>query len=562
MTSSSELTSGRRCLRAVGATVAVALWVAVALTGCTGGSDDAREAYDRGVSLASRDQPVGAEEAFFAALRSDSEFEPAHEALHELWQSQYERSSTGTQSAQAAAIKVVKSIEAEYAKLAIEKPGSAGINLAYGTMLYKQYDPRAESYLQRAAKLNPKSAAAWSMLAKFSANSGDPRKVREYAHRAATLDPENVDYQYADLFSLEPLDRPRWISEGREFARKYPTHERAAQTLYWIARALPDLEAIGTYEALRRDFPPERFEWSGQAMQDLFEVYLRSDDPGRATALAKGFQAQPPSEVGGVDKSVVAKAWGVRYQLAEAYTEIVNKQKAGDAQGARALSGKLPAPDPRSDNAALIVRLKAAALAASGQSDKAYETLLDWAVKQPTDEMFAALRNVGKELGKSQSKIAEEFVRLRIQNSAPAPKVAFREFGSDRRISLDDYHGKIVLLSFWYPGCGPCRAEFPRLDNVIRSLRSSDLVFLGPNGLPEQDALVERFVKNSGHLFTPLKTTKEVTGPTGFKVRGYPANFVIDREGRIAYKDFMLQSDTAEKLLLAQIQMLLQEPDT
>ena len=32
---------------------------------------------------------------------------------------------------------------------------------------------------------------------------------------------------------------------------------------------------------------------------------------------------------------------------------------------------------------------------------------------------------------------------------------------------LESYRGKVVLINFWYPSCGPCRGEFPTLQRVL-----------------------------------------------------------------------------------------------
>ncbi|MEI9810840.1 MAG: redoxin domain-containing protein [Bacteroidota bacterium] len=55
-------------------------------------------------------------------------------------------------------------------------------------------------------------------------------------------------------------------------------------------------------------------------------------------------------------------------------------------------------------------------------------------------------------------------------------------------------------------------------------------MYVGINGLTEQDPYVESFMQKTGFSFTPLQDIDEKIAKT-YGVRGYPTNFIIDPAG-------------------------------
>jgi hypothetical protein len=85
-------------------------------------------------------------------------------------------------------------------------------------------------------------------------------------------------------------------------------------------------------------------------------------------------------------------------------------------------------------------------------------------------------------------------------------------------------------------------------------------VYLGINGIPKQDDYVLPFMAGTRYSFTPLRGTEAVTGPDGYAVRGYPANFLIDRDGRVVYRDFRAHDEESNLVLQRMIESLLDRP--
>ncbi|MGZ3929511.1 MAG: TlpA disulfide reductase family protein, partial [Mucilaginibacter sp.] len=125
------------------------------------------------------------------------------------------------------------------------------------------------------------------------------------------------------------------------------------------------------------------------------------------------------------------------------------------------------------------------------------------------------------------------------------------------KLNLKDLKGKVVLLTFWFPGCGPCRAEFPHFQAVINKFIGKDLVYIGINVSPLQDPYVVPFLQNTKYSFIPLRGTAEFAR-NNYGVEGEPENFLIDKDGKIIFKNFRIDNNNHRTLELM-ISSLLQK---
>src|SRR5690606_19483011 len=97
-----------------------------------------------------------------------------------------------------------------------------------------------------------------------------------------------------------------------------------------------------------------------------------------------------------------------------------------------------------------------------------------------------------------------------IKQSKEAKPFSIDSFDSEKKITLEDLKGKITLLTFWYPACGPCRGEMPHFENAIKGFDREKFQYLGINIYREQDNLIKPFLDNTGFSFTPLGASKEI----------------------------------------------------
>jgi peroxiredoxin len=106
---------------------------------------------------------------------------------------------------------------------------------------------------------------------------------------------------------------------------------------------------------------------------------------------------------------------------------------------------------------------------------------------------------------------------------------------SGKPVHLRDLRGNVVVVDFWATWCGPCRALMPHIQKMHERLASKGLVVLGLD-VGEDAATVANFAKEQSYTFRLLVDGEpEVT--SRYFVQAYPTTFVVDRAGRIVFRD-------------------------
>jgi thiol-disulfide isomerase/thioredoxin len=118
-----------------------------------------------------------------------------------------------------------------------------------------------------------------------------------------------------------------------------------------------------------------------------------------------------------------------------------------------------------------------------------------------------------------------------VPGAPAAPEIVSKDVDG-KPVKLSELRGRVVLVNFWATWCPPCRKEIPSLTRLQKLFRPEQLTVLAVN-IGEDEETVFGFVPDPG--FTILLDPASATLPR-WQVRGLPATFVVDREGRIALK--------------------------
>jgi thiol-disulfide isomerase/thioredoxin len=133
--------------------------------------------------------------------------------------------------------------------------------------------------------------------------------------------------------------------------------------------------------------------------------------------------------------------------------------------------------------------------------------------------------------------------KLAVGDKAPAIKV--EKFIKGEPVKEFE-KGKVYVVEFWATWCRPCIAAFPHLSELQKEYKDKGVTFIGTNiwerGYSESTiATVADFVKNQGDK---MAYTVAYDGGTKFMeenwmnaagIRGIPAAFVVNKEGKIAW---------------------------
>ncbi|QKT02776.1 TlpA family protein disulfide reductase [Ectothiorhodospiraceae bacterium 2226] len=115
----------------------------------------------------------------------------------------------------------------------------------------------------------------------------------------------------------------------------------------------------------------------------------------------------------------------------------------------------------------------------------------------------------------------------------PAPDFTLPDLdGNVQR--LTDYRGKAVILNFWATWCPPCLEEMPAMQRAWEQVQDEDIVLIAIN-VGEDEDTVFTFLADYPVDF-PLLLDEDSTVIADWPVRGIPTTFVIDPQGRMAYR--------------------------
>jgi peroxiredoxin len=125
----------------------------------------------------------------------------------------------------------------------------------------------------------------------------------------------------------------------------------------------------------------------------------------------------------------------------------------------------------------------------------------------------------------------------------PAPSFALPDTNG-KTVSLEEFKGRPVIVTFWATWCGPCVAESDELNKLARKYER--LVILGLDVNDEPDAL-QQFLQKRPLSYAVLKAGK-IDGPvaTSYGVTGLPLTVVIGADGLV---DFVQAGGATEDTL-------------
>jgi peroxiredoxin len=392
-------------------------------------------------------------------------------------------------------------------------PNSAVLNFAIGHALAGAELPDAKPYLLKAVALDPKRAVAYSDLAVDAERWGDFNASDAYLKKAMEAEPTSPDYASSYAFAMERTDPAKYRQLSLQVANQFPESERGAQMLYWLAyRSTDEADKASLYRQLKEKFPPTKFDWSASAMLNYFDLLL-TQSPEQALALAREMSA-----ISKEDDDYSKKQWDNNLRIAE---HIVRANKAiEDHRGADAVSAMSDLTPSRYSGAKeTVCMVKARAEDAAGNTQAAFDSLLVFYAKEPSDEVRTAMLKYARRLGKNEAWLNTRVQRQRDTAARDAPVFKLYAYKTGDSVSLKDYRGKVVLLTFWFPGCGPCRGEFPHFQEVLNKFKEKDVAYVGINVVLEQDPYVVPFISTSGYTFTPLRD-HDKWAQKAYKVRG------------------------------------------
>lgn len=438
-------------------------------------------------------------------------------------------------------------LEIQYAEWIKQFPRSAIVPFAIGNAFQKKESPKAKPYLLKTVELDPGFTEGWGGLWIDAERWGDFAGGRDHLAKATASDPSNPNYAFYYASSFENIDWEEYVNLSLDVVKRFPENERGAQALYWLAvRSKNTPDKITYFELLRKSYSADKFRWTKSGMSSYFDLLL-SERPEKALELSR--------EVSGMKG--LEEEWKRWKETARLVVDANNLMVPGKSMQALELLKTVKVPRYFSFNKTLVL-LQAKANALAGNIRGAYDSLVVDFTKNPNNHFKSAILQYGAQINKNESQIEVDIWKQLTGNAKPATPFSLKTYDSEGNLSLTDFKGKVVLLTYWFPGCGPCRGEFPHFQNVVNRFDEKDLAYVGINIVSDQNDYVLPFLKTSGYSFIPLEDFPERKKGNLDNGGAAPVNFLIDKEGQVVFSNFRTDGHNEDELELM-INLLLAE---
>ena len=111
--------------------------------------------------------------------------------------------------------------------------------------------------------------------------------------------------------------------------------------------------------------------------------------------------------------------------------------------------------------------------------------------------------------------------------------------GTDEKINIRDYLGKVVVINCWYIECAPCKAELPHFSQVNSEYDEVEVIAMSNYSWyqMETETTLEFIAKQNYDLIYAYDNEGETYANALFgKTDAYPMTIIIDKEGYIRFK--------------------------
>jgi peroxiredoxin len=138
-----------------------------------------------------------------------------------------------------------------------------------------------------------------------------------------------------------------------------------------------------------------------------------------------------------------------------------------------------------------------------------------------------------------------------------APSVALKGIDG-RTVRIADSKGKVLLVDFWASWCTGCKASFPALDAMGRSMRDRGVEVLAVS-VDEKRKDLDAFLHERPTDTLRVLLDPRMSAADAFRVTVLPTAFIIDRSGRIRFTHAGYGPKAVEQFS-SEVHMLIDEP--
>ncbi len=427
-------------------------------------------------------------------------------------------------------------LDSQYVVWAAKYPYIREVPFAIGRYYAIQELSQARDWLFRTVKIDSLMAEAWVLLSYDAGRRGDRNLEQDYLLKALnTGNATSKDFlNYAYYYKNK--DQEKFHTLLSELIQKFKGDPNSAWALSLIAQDTQDKQKKKVlYDSLYNEYSGTKLSEAESGLS-LYFLELLDEDPRAAHLLVRKI----------LDDGKLKKwRWVDKEKVARQFFTVDSLLLAGDMSQASKVADSIDLMDPHKAEHIMaeesLLLLKAKVNKYNNLLKAAYDSLILYYSKKPSGKVFSALLANAGDMSISRDSLYKDIWKIRDSLSKPATDFSLVNFLDGQKVSLSDLKGKVVLLTYWFPGCGPCRKEFPFFEKAVRKY-AEDVKYVGINLINIQDDYVVSYMKSSGYTFIPLQNDPKWAKGT-LHASGAPVNFLIDRQGRIIFSHFFIDEE-------------------
>ncbi len=373
--------------------------------------------------------------------------------------------------------------------------------------------------------------------------AGDWKKHEYYLKMGATKDVEGKEKVYAEFLKAFPNEAPG-ASPGQ--------YGNVMHSM--VFNALSNTGDL--HKALAYAIPHATgMELAGQNNTLAWQAGLKGQNLAEATALSKASldtikaviasdRERPAYYTPGQWKKDLETTYGM---YADTYAYLLDKQ-GDDKQAYQYQTIAINSiDDPETD----IISHYTLYMEKVEKPSKVLATLETWIAKGKVDSsMEAQYKRLYKGPGSADDALAALKAKAASNKEAEMVRTILHDPASHftltdlqgNKVSLDSLKGKTVVLDFWATWCGPCKASFPAMQQLVNKYKDDkNVVFLfvdtweHSSDAKQTSKDVSDFIKQNAYTFHVVMDNDNKVVEQ-YKVDGIPTKFVIDGNGILRFK--------------------------
>jgi peroxiredoxin len=101
--------------------------------------------------------------------------------------------------------------------------------------------------------------------------------------------------------------------------------------------------------------------------------------------------------------------------------------------------------------------------------------------------------------------------------------------------TLQHFSAKAILVTFFFPSCVYCNAEFPSVQQLYDKYKDQGLSAVWINMLPSENKLIVDWLEKHNYTIPVLIGASQASLMRDYKVKMTPMHYLLDSQGNIRY---------------------------